>query len=341
MKHTQHHTGFAIAIAWPETLCKQPNSWYDMLLRWLGINKNWFYKAGHAALVLIDDHEQKCHYFDFGRYHAPFNYARVRSAVTDHDLAMQTIPSISNDGNSIENFREILEELQQNKACHGDGKLYASYCRIDFQLAWKKVLELQNACPLPYGPFVRGGSNCSRFVNDAIVAGKPDWRQTISLKIFVPLTPSTMNNVNPLKSKTVIPDLGQTTGVDFSKKLTKDQLKNTLPAPPKHHSIPDKAQWLSGEGAGSWFKIKKDGANYLISRYSPEGKTECEGLFYINDGKPFNPGLDYSFVHLSHCWHVRIEQDNQVLDFYRVRNETIRLNNIPKVEAHVQPPYTD
>jgi hypothetical protein len=223
--HKIKHTGFAIALAWPATLCKQPNSWYDMPLRWLGINKNWFYKAGHAALVLIDDKEQKCHYFDFGRYHAPFNYGRVRSAVTDHDLAVRTIPRISNDGLRIENFRDILDELQHNKACHGDGKLYASYCRINFELAWQKILQLQDSCPLPYGPFVRGGSNCSRFVKDAIVAGKPHWRQAFRLRYLVPFTPTTLNNVNSLKSKTVNSCFGKNHRRGFLEKTFEGSVK--------------------------------------------------------------------------------------------------------------------
>ncbi len=311
------HTGFAIALAWPATLCKQPNSWYDLPLRWLGINKNWFYKAGHAALVLIDDHEQKCHYFDFGRYHAPFNYGRVRSATTDHDLAMNTIPRISNDGSQIENFMEILDELQHNKACHGDGKLYASYCRINFELAWQKALRLQDSCPLPYGPFVKKGNNCSRFVNDAIVAGKPHCLQAIRLKYFVPLTPTTMNNVNPLQHKTVLPALLKTTGMDFSKKLSKDQLKTTLKAPPRHPDIPENAQWLSGEGAGSWFHIESDGDLFLITRFSPEGKIECRGHFYTESDKRFEIHDEYRFAHLSNCKQVNIMQNGKTVAFHR------------------------
>jgi hypothetical protein len=316
------HTGFAIALAWPATLCKQPNSWYDMPLRWLGINKNWFYKVGHAALVLIDDNEPKCHYFDFGRYHSPFNFGRVRSAATDHDLVVNTTPRISDDGNQIENFREILDELQQNKACHGDGKLYASYCRINFELAWQKATLLQDSCPLPYGPFVRGGSNCSRFVNDAIVAGKPIWHQVIRLKYFVPLTPTTLNNINSLRHQTVIPALLKTTGVDFSKKLSKDKLKTTLNAPPKHAAIPKNAQWLSGEGAGSWYAIKYIEDYYLFSRYSPEGIQECSGKFHTRNGQVLDLGSVYKITYLSHCSLVRIIQNDMIIELVRLGNNT-------------------
>lgn len=321
------HTGFVIALAWPSTLCKQPNSWYDLPLRWIGINKNWYYKAGHAALVLIDDKEMKCHYFDFGRYHSPFNFGRVRSATTDHDLIVKTVPRISKDGMHIVNIREILEELQHKKACHGNGKLYASYCRIDFKLAWQKATLLQDSSPLPYGPFVRGGSNCSRFVNDVIAAGNPGWRQTFRLKFFVPLTPTTLNNVNSLKYKTVIPPLLKTMGVDFSKKLSKDQLKTTLKSPPRHQDIPENAQWLSGEGAGSWFHIAFNEPNYLISRYNPEGKPECTGLFKIYANRAFNIDSSYHFIHLSHCNKINILQNGQIFQFiYEADNDHITGN---------------
>lgn len=326
-KKQEQHTGFAIALAWPATLCKQPNSWYDMPLRWLGINKNWFYKAGHAALVLIDDKGMKCHYYDFGRYHSPFNFGRVRSAVTDHDLAVRTIPRISNDGNSIENFREILEELQQNKACHGDGTLYASYCRIDFQLSWAKALELQNASPLPYGPFVKNGSNCSRFVNTAILAGKPFWDQAFRLKYFVPLTPTTLNNVNSLKHKTVIQAIVKAGPIDFSKKLTEDKLKTTLSAPVRNPSIPEDAQWLSGEGAGSWFHIESKGSFFNIFRFSPEGNMECRGLFSIRNEQYLDMDSDYSITYLSHCNQVRIIQNDKIIELARQSsNATTHLN---------------
>ncbi len=318
------YTGFVIALAWPATLCKQPNSWYDMPLRWLGINKNWFYKAGHAALVLIDDKEMKCHYYDFGRYHSPFNFGRVRSATTDHDLLVKTIPRISEDGTRIENVRVILDELQHNKACHGDGKLYASYCRINFNLAWQKARLLQDSSPLPYGPFVRRGSNCSRFVNDVIMAGNPGWRKAFRLKFFVPLTPTTLNNVNSLKNKTEIPALVQTTGADFSKNLSRDQLTTTLKAPPRHPAIPENAQWLSGEGAGSWFHISFNEPNYLISRYNSEGKPECTGLFKIYADTVFYIDSSYHFIHLSHCNKINILQNGRIFQFiYEADNNHI------------------
>jgi len=38
-------TGFAIALAFPDTYCKQAGAWYDNLLNWLGIANNNYYKV--------------------------------------------------------------------------------------------------------------------------------------------------------------------------------------------------------------------------------------------------------------------------------------------------------
>jgi len=48
--NTNYNSGFAIVIAWPGTYCKQAGAWYDTITRFLGINKDYFYKAGHAPL---------------------------------------------------------------------------------------------------------------------------------------------------------------------------------------------------------------------------------------------------------------------------------------------------
>ncbi len=167
------HTGFAIALAWPETYCKQAGAWYDPLMRLLGFNRGYYYRAGHAAVVLVDRHNRECHYFDLGRYHAPVGHARVRSAKTDHDLSMHIKAQFSSDLTQITNLFEILDELQQNASCHGSGTLHAAYTLIDFDAATKKAIAMQEASPLIYGPFVIGGSNCSRFVRSVILAGKP------------------------------------------------------------------------------------------------------------------------------------------------------------------------
>lgn len=191
------YDGLAIALAWPETLCKQAGSWYDTPLKWVGINKKNYYKVGHAALVLIEKNTGHCHYFDFGRYHTPFQHGRVRSAYTDHDLQIKTKAEI-NYKSEIENYYQILLELFRNESCHGKGNLHASYCEIHFQLAYKKAKLMQDCSPIRYGPFLHDGTNCSRFVNSVILSGKPRWLNRFLLKYPKSLSPTPLGNVKSL-----------------------------------------------------------------------------------------------------------------------------------------------
>lgn len=125
----KQHNAFAIALAWPDTFCKQAGAWYDPLMRKLNFNRNGYYQAGHSAIVLIDDRSAQCYYFDFGRYHAPYQYGRVRSAETDPDLTINTKAIINND--RVLNLQDILSEVAERKACHGTGSLHASVCRLN------------------------------------------------------------------------------------------------------------------------------------------------------------------------------------------------------------------
>lgn len=195
-------TGIAIALAWPETLCKQPGSWYDKPLLLLGINKNHYYKVGHAAVVLVSYADNSCHYFDFGRYHAPFQHGRVRSAVTDHDLRIFTKANISN--GKLLNFTDILFELFQNESCHGNGSLHASYCEVNFENSMNTANKLQAMSPIRYGPFLPKGTNCSRFVNSVILSGKPKLVHRILLFSPKTLSPTPMSNVSSLNHYQII-----------------------------------------------------------------------------------------------------------------------------------------
>lgn len=200
---TPMYNGIAIALAWPETLCKKAGAWYDAPLKWLGINKNNYYKVGHAAIVLIDISTGACHYFDFGRYHAPYQHGRVRSALTDHDLQINTKATVSENG-KLENFNEILSELFNNESCHGSGVLHASYCRINFEEAFQQANEMQNISPIPYGPFLPKGTNCSRFVNTVLRSGKPNLMYSFVLAFPKTLSPTPIGNVKALPNYSVV-----------------------------------------------------------------------------------------------------------------------------------------
>ena len=99
-----------------------------------------------------------------------------------------------------------------------------------------------------------------------------------------------------------------------------DFLKQTLPEPKRPEFLPKSAQWLAGEGAGSWFYIETTSNNdfYEITRFSPKGKVECKGNFETeNTNNKLDLNKSYEFVHLSHCAFVNIEQGGVIFKLIR------------------------
>mgnify|MGYP000294821574 CR=1 FL=1 len=190
--------GFAIALAWPETLCKRAGAWYDYPLHYLKISKKGYYKVGHAAVVLIDQDDPTCHYFDFGRYHAPHGHGRVRSVKTDHDLAINKKAIFSDDFQMLLNLKEILQELYNKPSTHGDGAIYGTIVKINFDQAFDFANNLQNQEFIPYGPFLQNGTNCSRFVSSVIQMGKPSINQRLKLKFSLTISPTPIWNLKAI-----------------------------------------------------------------------------------------------------------------------------------------------
>ncbi|MFP4119276.1 MAG: DUF6695 family protein [Candidatus Woesearchaeota archaeon] len=312
-RSNRKRTGFAVALAWPQNYCKQAGAWYDKIMAWLGINKNGYYKVGHAALVLVDE-VGGCHYFDFGRYSAPFKHGRVRSAHTDHDLILNTKIRKDESGSRMLNFEELLFELQQMHACHGEGKLHASYCPIDFQKAYAKAKRMNEKPHIIYGPFVMHGTNCSRFVRQIIRAGRPPFKYWLRLELPATLTPSPVHNVKCLHDYRIQPKAFPESPFD---PYSADFVPHTIPAPKRHANIPSQARWLSGEGEGSWFYIRTCGDQLQITRYSPRGDIECKGLFHSE--KPLSSPIEsYELTYPSNCRLITLKSGEELLRFERI-----------------------
>lgn len=99
------------------------------------------------------------------------------------------------------------------------------------------------------------------------------------------------------------------------------KLHHTLEEPLRLDSIPQNSQWLSGEGAGSWFHIIPFKDKFIITRYSPQGKIECSGIFEITNSIQFDINKPFKFIHLSHCKSVHILQNDKVVQMTRLINE--------------------
>ena len=207
---TNKPDGFAVAIAWPQTFCKQAGAWYDHLMNWMGINKSGYYQVGHAAVVLVESNTGRCHYFDFGRYHAPHGFGRVRNANTDHDLKVKTRAVVRE--NSIVNLREILAELLGNPSTHGTGHIFGSQIPIHFERAYQTAAALQDQDFIAYGPFKVGGTNCSRFVNKVLMAGCSGVKSKLALYFPWMLTPTPMWNLVALGNEII--SVGKASDID-------------------------------------------------------------------------------------------------------------------------------
>lgn len=67
-----------LTLAYPDTIVMTAAEWYSPFLRFIGIGKKNYVKAGHAALVLIHKESGVLEYHDFGRYITPEPCGRVR-----------------------------------------------------------------------------------------------------------------------------------------------------------------------------------------------------------------------------------------------------------------------
>lgn len=318
------HNGMAIAIAWPEFIGKQPGSWYDTPMRWLGHNKKFQYKVGHASLILVDVASGNCSYFDCGRYHAPYQHGRIRDVATDANLEIHTKALISD--HKINNIDALLNEVQSNKSSFGMGPLYASYCPVNFHLAYTTIKKMQSKGAIPFGPFVINGINCCRFVRAGILAGNPAFKYQFRLRYLWPFKPMPITNVAFLSDKIIIPEI-QTNGNPEQSSIqqqhhshflyTKENVKGTLPEPHKPETIPPESQWLSGEVAGGWFWLQPNKNDYTIVRYSQEGIPESTGNFKLLGNRNFDAHQPYFFTYLSHCSKVTLIQNQKRFELIR------------------------
>ena len=181
---------FIIVLAWPEGLVIAAGAWYDSVLA-----TNGKYRVGHSALVLVNATTNQLHYFDFGRYHTPMGFGRVRDIETDPDVSLQAKALIKD--NTITNIEEIIVELSGSKVTHGEGKLFASVLsNISFEKAHKYAKDIQDRGAIAYGPAVIGGTNCSRFVASVMRAANPDSYMKFRLKYPFCLMPSPKRNIS-------------------------------------------------------------------------------------------------------------------------------------------------
>ncbi|MGM5469608.1 DUF6695 family protein [Flavobacteriaceae bacterium LMO-SS05] len=328
------NNGIILTLAYPETVVMISDEWFLKYLRFFGIGKLNYVRAGHAALVLIHKEAGSLEYFDFGRYISPSSTGRVRSKVTDLELDFQLNPVIE-DG-SIVNLEELLVFFATHpELTHGKGTLYASVCdEVNFEHTKTFITNMQDLHFIRYAAFVKKATNCARFVTDALIAGVTNPIITRRLIKSKWLTPSTLGNVVIADTKNRVYKLTESGAISMFKSSVKrenrrlflDPLRNYQPSlegrlQPKHSAEKqDTAQWLSGIGEGAWFELYdlNHAVDYRFRRISPNGRIDVDGIYKISHSG-FNIHANYDFTYHSNCSYFHIKQGDKIYRFEFLR----------------------
>jgi hypothetical protein len=325
-----NNTGIILTLAYPDTIVMISEEWFSNYLRFFGIGKKNYVRAGHAALVLIDKKTGILEYHDFGRYITSKPNGRVRGNDTDCELEFPIKADIV--GGKIINLNAILEFLATHqKLTHGDGKLVASVCgEVDYSLARKHITKMQRRLFIRYAAFVKDGCNCARFVTDSLIACVTNERIKKGLIASKWFTPSTVGSVllaNTEDKVFEVSELGVISIFEGSQKTENvrcflDKLADHTPnfegaLHPKHvGGLHAKAQWLPGIAAGAWFELHPTEVflEYVFRRISPHGSVDIHAVFFVNDGA-FVYDEVFEFVHYSNCKVLHIRQHGRIFEF--------------------------
>ncbi len=331
------YNDFIIPLAWPEAPVRTAGGPYDKLLAKFNLFRNGYYKAGHAAMLLVKSDTGDIDYFDFGRYISPDKNGRARSKETDPEVAFDLKAEIK--GDKILNFYDIIKAIGAHPQTHGDGTLYAGIqAGINHEKAIDFIKSVQVKPYTPYGPFVVGGTNCSRFVAQTIAAAK----KGSGFKFLYPwyLTPAPLGNIfystgktlYKLESNNEVTPLnikGEISQFKFMAEImryqageeTPDPTKagiNKITAPEIRNNVSEKAQWLGGTGAGAWYEVLNVSADSIEVKRT-QGNGHVDFVFHFS-GPANNLDINksYAIEFGSHGTKVIISQNGKTFEFVRV-----------------------
>ena len=330
-----NNTGIILVLAYPETIVMVSEEWFSPFLKYLGVGKKNYVRAGHAALVLIDKKKGDLEYHDFGRYITNEPNGRVRGEKYDRELRFPIKATIVN--NRIQNLNEILEFLSVNpKLTHGDGKLVASVCdQIDYEKAKNHIQKMQRQGAIRYAAFLKNASNCARFVTTTLIASVTNERVRKKLVSSLGFTPSTVGNVVLADTNNhvyeviggVVSKFGSTKFKENKKylfdRLSEHQVSfiGTLASKPVE-GVHVNAQWLPGIAAGAWYEftldIRLSENEFRFRRVSPNGNVDIDAVFTAKNG--FTLEKEFKIIHNSNCFYCTIEQDGKIIQLGYLRD---------------------
>lgn len=312
------YSGRIIVLAYPDTFVTMSDEWICKFLPMVGLGTRDYIKAGHAALILINNENGEAQYFDFGRYVTPPAHGRVRNAMTDAELRLG-FQAEFNASNHLRNLEEFLLWLDANpQKTHGKGRLLASVCEhIDHDSALSYMTGLQQQGSIPYGAFHKTGSNCSRFVTDTILSATSNKKIRNGLMFNKRFTPSTVGNVEKAALGPIYEVYGGKIEY-FTSTAFRENLKNYFhkrkgtPEADEVTALPgpsEEAQLLTGIGSNAWFEyvasdLPQD--HFRIKRFNESHEVDFDGVYQSD---LFDPAQDFSFTYDSHCAYCHVIQN--------------------------------
>ncbi len=320
-------TGKIIVLAYPDTFVKMSSEWQCKVMPFLGLGTWKQIKAGHAAMVLIENKTGKANYYDFGRYVTLEGLGRVRSEETDHELVLPIKAKLIGNG-PLENLNDFLLWLDASPdKTHGEGRLVASvFEEVNFKKAQNYILNLQERGSIQYGAFVKGGSNCARFVTETILVSTENKKIIQGLNHNKLFTPSAIGNVEKAANSKIY-EVFSGIVKEYSSTAFKENLTNYFHRQKKEKQfkkmvseLPVEAQKLSGIGSSAWFSIEliSDSKNlYQIKRYNDYHVIDYIGWFKTDDH--FDIQKEYKFTYDSNCEYCHLIQNNNRIRFLRFK----------------------
>ncbi len=317
-----YNTGKILVLAYPDTFVKHSSERFCKFLPYLGLGTKTHIKAGHAALILIENKTGKGFYYDFGRYVTPPGYGRVRGANTDIELQLPFLAQL-NRKNELVNLDDFFRWLDKNPdKTHGSGRLISSVCdEIDYEKAQSYIINLQQKECISYGAFTKNGTNCSRFVMQTLLNACSNTRIKNALKTLKRFTPSTVGVVEKATTKNMYEVFNGSISV-YKRSALRENLINYFDKKitTHPHSLlkkpTQKSQLLPGTGSSAWFELI---AHYeykkltRIKRYNERGIADFDGIFKTPEG--FDASQPYVFTYPSHCQKCTVLQQGNVFVF--------------------------
>jgi hypothetical protein len=313
------YTGKIIALAFPEVFVKRSTDLICKFLPFVGVGTKQYIKAGHAALLLIENKTGLIRYFDFGRYSTPDGYGRLRCIETDAELHIGFKAILAPKG-TLQNLEQILHWLTDNpQKINASGRLLASVCdTINYNKAKTYLLSLQDRGSIPYALFDKNSSNCSRVVANTILQST-DTKKIINRLNFNKLfTPSTVGNVKVAASNGIVYEVTGTQIKHFTSIPLKENIfnlfdKNVPPTlcPKDKVNAPEHWCFLEGIGSSTYFEMVPcvlPANHFRIKRYNTHLVLDFDGVFVSNK---FDSTTPYKFTYDSHCKHCHILQGGE------------------------------